>query len=443
MRNSKLRLFVKIVAFVLIFQVVSGAFSYMLFPNLSYTKYAIHEFYESEEDIDLAFLGSSLTYRSFNTKTIDDGLGINSFNLGSSSQIPVDSYYLLKEFLKTNAPKTVIYEVNVIGYNEFDSSIDPTSGYILYDYFKPSINKMEYLFNRFSADDFLEAIWPFYRHRSSLFDFASIQTNINTKQNPAFKNYDYELLDYGSEYYAGKGFVFSHAATTPKEVGKLEPYAWSNNKISKSSVKYFNKIVELCKQNNIELIIISPPIPIGSVLYYDNYQQQHDFFKQLSANNNVVYYDFNLVKPDKFKREDNYYYDFGHLNGIGATKYSEVLCDFLKVHSKNPLDAQKWFFDSTVELSENTNYVTNTWLEYPQVENDKIKLIADSRAGKNVTVEYSFWYKNGTEYLLLQDYSPQNVLQTDLLANQNYSFMVYARNAASPTGCTRFGFPSD
>ena len=62
------------------------------------------------KNIDLLFLGSSHSYRSFDTRLFTDA-GYTSFNLGSALQTPFNSYYLLREYFDQLKPKVVILSV--------------------------------------------------------------------------------------------------------------------------------------------------------------------------------------------------------------------------------------------------------------------------------------------------------------------------------------------
>ena len=74
---------------------------------------------------DLLFLGSSHTYRNFDTQFFKSN-GLTSFNLGSSSQSPDVTGILISEYLSELSPKLVIYEVypEIIFSQRLESRID-------------------------------------------------------------------------------------------------------------------------------------------------------------------------------------------------------------------------------------------------------------------------------------------------------------------------------
>ena len=85
-------------------------------PNINFTQGGygnnLDRFNEIENysDIDILFLGSSHAYRGFDPRIFKQH-GYSTFNLGSSSQPPYNSYFLLKQYVDILKPKTVLMEV--------------------------------------------------------------------------------------------------------------------------------------------------------------------------------------------------------------------------------------------------------------------------------------------------------------------------------------------
>src|SRR5690606_10648065 len=77
------------------------------------------------KNVDILILGSSHAYRGFDTRIFKRN-GIKAFNLGSSSQSPIQSHVLLSQYLDDLNPKLIVLEVYV-GTLEIDgveSSLD-------------------------------------------------------------------------------------------------------------------------------------------------------------------------------------------------------------------------------------------------------------------------------------------------------------------------------
>ena len=76
-------------------------------------------------DVDVLFLGSSHCYRTFDTRFYE-AHGYRCFNLGSSSQTPMQTYVLLQEYLDSLNPKRVVFEVHpdIMNHDGVESAVD-------------------------------------------------------------------------------------------------------------------------------------------------------------------------------------------------------------------------------------------------------------------------------------------------------------------------------
>lgn len=76
-------------------------------------------------DVDLLFLGSSHSYRTFDTRMYE-AAGYHCFNLGSSNQTPVQTLVLLKTYLDSLNPRSVIFEVHpdIMDNDGVESAVD-------------------------------------------------------------------------------------------------------------------------------------------------------------------------------------------------------------------------------------------------------------------------------------------------------------------------------
>ena len=86
-----------------------GAWSNIILPGHGHSYLSFREVGD-HRDVDLLFVGSSHAYRWFDPRYFDR-MGLNSFNLGSTSQTPLNSYYLLREHLGALRPRLVVFEV--------------------------------------------------------------------------------------------------------------------------------------------------------------------------------------------------------------------------------------------------------------------------------------------------------------------------------------------
>ncbi len=77
------------------------------------------------KEIDILFLGSSHSYRGFDTRIFKKN-NLNTFNLGSSGQTPLQTEILMKRYLKIIKPKLIIFEVypNTFSIDGVESTLD-------------------------------------------------------------------------------------------------------------------------------------------------------------------------------------------------------------------------------------------------------------------------------------------------------------------------------
>ncbi|WBX75763.1 hypothetical protein PG911_14025 [Tenacibaculum ovolyticum] len=100
-------------------------------PNLRYKLGSYGHLYsrisdiKNQNDLDILFLGSSHSYRGFDTRIFSE-FGYKTFNLGSSSQTPIQTKVLLDRYLNILNPETVIYEVypETFTFDGVESSLD-------------------------------------------------------------------------------------------------------------------------------------------------------------------------------------------------------------------------------------------------------------------------------------------------------------------------------
>ena len=184
---------IKLLSFLVVFCVLFISLQYLFAADKdSYTRVMEHEMYTSEENIDILFLGSSHTYRQYIPSIIDEYLGGHSFNAGSSSQHIDGGLALLKEAGKGNDLNTVFLEVcpSFKGevYSERTSFVET---YIIGDYMHFGINKIRYLLNAVSEEQYVNAFFPLLRNKQHYFEPGYIRNAIETKNDQDYLEYSH------------------------------------------------------------------------------------------------------------------------------------------------------------------------------------------------------------------------------------------------------------
>lgn len=247
------------------------------------------------KNIDILFLGSSLSYRGFDVRIFKNA-GHNTFNLGSSAQTPIQTEALLERYLDELNPKTIIYEV----YPAFFSSdgIESSLDIIGNDQTDLESFKMALKLNHIEVYNTLA--YGFYR---DIFDKNSTYNEKTRKKN---------------DTYIDGGFVEKDLEFF--EYIKYEKDTWEFNDEQFNS---FKNILKLIEGRNIELILIQAPTTPSR---YRSYTNNIEFDNRIKMYGD--YFNFNeIVALD----DSLHFYDPLHLNQNGVivfnTKLIEVLFD--------------------------------------------------------------------------------------------------------------------
>lgn len=425
MRSSKWKIVCKTVIFVLLLLLIQEGFAFMLTPAKVYTRLMLHGMYE-QETMDLVFAGASHTYRSFDPDVFDEELGVSSYNLGSSSQTMKDSYYVLKEMFRSHTPKRVVLESGYARFLEPDSN--SLKSMILTDYFRWSINRVDYFFNTYALSDYPDALFPAIRYKNNL-DTETVKKTVKEKLTAGYMSHSDNSIQHKNEWYGGKGFVYSNLAFGEGHIGKLDFQVWDTDAASTEMMEYFEKIVLLCKEQGSELILITAPIPLATLAQMGNYDEAHNHIQQLADRNGLDYYDFNLMRPQVLQRNDGtHYYDSGHMNGMFAEEFSAVAATLLSELDSGSVVMDDWFYPSCDALLEELNTVTHVWLAAEETDG-VLRLTAKSSHGKNVTPEYCFVWKKADEdeFKVLQPYDIKAETALALEKGQKNVIRVLAR----------------
>ncbi len=264
----------------------------------------------NNDSVDYLTLGMSHVYYGINPVYIYTHSGYVGYNLGDEAQNIQFSCFWLEEALKSQSPKVVFYDVGSLFYLESSMA----EGWKLKEYAAMPFSKnkitavLEGTNNKSTQIGALLPILYFHGEwknlmkedfkRSSLYNMgAAIRYDTFGAENPIPVN-PYRIEHNGEENYT------------------------TDNIISSTNQEYFERILSLCRSNNILLV----PIKIPTNNWDDGRAAQaRDFL-----------YDYELTLFDLNQEEDlvNWgtdTFDKGyHLNYWGACKVSERLCAYLE-----------------------------------------------------------------------------------------------------------------
>jgi hypothetical protein len=272
---------------------------------------------EDDNTIDTVFVGDSSVMHAIIPVQIWKDTNITSYVMSYSVMKSQEAYFDLKKLFKKQSPKCVFIESQFLVGMKKDN----------FDYFTNDMeNIVDFCNDEISGE--VDYYLPVMKYKSSwrtrnLSDF--IQTHPDTI-NSVFKGYKY----------APETQPFTGEHTSDAEGISVFKY---------SGDKYFDKIYQLCNENNCKVILMTMPQGKGWNL------KSHNKINQLANKYDINYYDYdiNLEKwvPD-FSWKTDTKDGGGHLNYNGAVKITKklegVLLKKLKIKSSNLSKTQitKW-----------------------------------------------------------------------------------------------------
>lgn len=326
---------VQIILFILCFLACGRGWNYILVDDTrSYTRVMMNQLYETKENIDVIFVGSSHVYRSLIPSITDCELGNYTFNMGTSSQDMDGSLALIREAAAYNDLSHVYLEVYyeiAEGSANYSERTEMTGTYIISDYMRPSLRRMSYLLQATPKEHWVNGFIIPRREWTKVFDFDYVKNLIKKKQTDNYKNYILQRTEGQSEYYVDRGFVANNNVVSEEVYCNSEAYGpimvnhlpgsdWENSLLG---------AIDYCKKHNIEITLFVVPEPEWTIVGKGNYQDYHDYVRKLADSQNVGFYDFNLCSNAYFDANDRKLFkDEDHLNTCGAEEFSHLFGQF-------------------------------------------------------------------------------------------------------------------
>lgn len=342
---KKLKIIIKILFFCGIYFCAQAAVKYALVDDTkTISRIMLYDLYNEQENIDVLFCGASHCQLGIDPAVMDQGLQKNTFNAGSSSQGLETSLAMIKEAERYHDLEQV--------YIDLDYSIvlrdtpNLESIYIISDYMKPSLRKVDYLLNATSFEYYVNSFMPLHKGRGYLKSPDKIINNLKAKSSAGYRNY----TDRDASY-AGKGHIASTTVVTDGSLWSKEEIAEKDFTIPEMQKDYMKEIILFCKKNDIKLTFVSVPTTDFHLAFIPNYDEYVSEINSFLLEYDVEYYDFNLCNQDVLVlNQDSLYNDDNHLNTDGAKHFSKVFADFFS----GRISEEELFYDSYAQKIANS-----------------------------------------------------------------------------------------
>ncbi|AND86266.1 hypothetical protein GTH52_12245 [Clostridium tyrobutyricum] len=298
---------------------------------------------------DVVLMGGSHMNGGIDPNVLWHNYGITSFNYATGGQSIDVTYYMLKEILKKHKVSIAVVDAYYLARTaEYGDK-----GYIsnAVDNMKFSINKLETIQNCIPFEDRLSYLLPILKYHNRWKELTKKDFNYSSDENYYAKGFEAGTNRYGK-----------NNSTENVKLKKI----YSTVALPPKSLIYLNKIIKLCKDNNLKLILLNTPFDYNSEGNSNDWsKQQPQLFKKVSeiANqNNIPFINYNDMLDEikfDFKNEMN---NSGHVNIWGASKVTMDFGDYLKKnynlenHRKDVMYKQ---WDIDYKYSQVKKYVNN------------------------------------------------------------------------------------
>ncbi|NLD20421.1 MAG: hypothetical protein GX663_09315 [Clostridiales bacterium] len=279
-------------------------------------------FYEiPENSIDVLIAGTSTTLTGLAPLKLYEDTQIMSYSRCNSYQAPQITYLNVKEALHYQKPKVVICSVKSLfwTYHSVDE-MQPAGIYIGMDYKKLSFDKVKIGMalakgsNNYSLS---ELVFPLVRYHS--------------KWETSFENIVSEPKEKWDSYRGHDPKYICMEIVDKSEENMNDTKAVM---LSDKSIDWYKKISNLCKKNNIKLLLVEMPNVNWTM-------GKHNAVVKVADNLDANFLDYNyndILQKCEIKFNEDFL-DGGHLNTRGSIKATDYLGKYIQ--SKYKLDANR------------------------------------------------------------------------------------------------------
>ena len=259
------------------------------------------DFYETEENFDVLFLGTSHVSNGILPLELWNDYGIASYNMSGHGNQLATTYWVLKNALDYTKPELVVVDCSYLGEDAKTSLVSMNQTHIALDSIPFSINKLKMVNDLFdNGEDKAEFIADFIIYHGRWGELTK-------------DDFDWPKLSF-------KGAAPGYEVAVPQAVEEVDEEQKSDPNVN--GVVYLKKIIEECKENDIDVMLTYLPFPATA----DKQKESH------LANDIAKEYDIpyiNFLKMDVVNLNTDCQDPDSHLNISGARKVTDYLGSYI------------------------------------------------------------------------------------------------------------------
>lgn len=304
MKKSVISNLIKLFLFVGIFLFLFWKYNYIMMDKTE-NAYAATLNYEEEDSIDVIFLGSSQMIYGIQPMQLWDKYGMTSYNLATSATNIPTSYWAAEIAIEKQHPQFIVLDVAFVHSDDKVLSNNLPRLHALLDNFPTSAKKYEAINDLVETEDRLQFYIPAYIY--------------HTRWNDGLQEKDFKDL----EDYEAKG-AFLRDETWNYENMVIRIPDEIKTEICPTAEEYLKKLVDLCNENDITLVLMAIP-----TIFSSDIQSMFNYVKDFAAENDIVFID-GYDDPEFWQLDyATDFMDIAHVNLRGSEKVTNYIGEYL------------------------------------------------------------------------------------------------------------------
>jgi len=389
--------------------------------TLSYL--TLHEL-THRDDIEIAFVGSSVARNHFEPAVVKAETGLTAFNLALPYMSLQGSYAASRLLYAHHTPEWTVLVAEPYWFTAERES--PQTQFRLMPFIKNPIDRLAYYVDLCTRD----GRWLDRLLLPRMFGVENPEQLIKTLRihldpEAFYREQREKAASDVSATYQGSGYMHPGFGIPEAERLRIAGYRGKDTGIEalpEYAQEAILRIKALCEASGSKLMVVVFPYMTAAMLAEPDYLACNDLLADFCARHDVPCFDFTLAKESLMQPLDPYFQNTEHMSVEGTMVLSRAFCEVFNRYTAGE-DVSGLFYGGREEYLASVRRVTNVWLE---TDAGQGTYRADCHHGTGIAPEYRFAAvaPDGSE-TMLRDYEPEMLWQGSV--PHGHTLRVYAR----------------